>query len=194
MLDPLVWAGLLLILGLALVLAEVFIPSGGVIGVFSLTAVIASIAIAFIQRGPLAGLIFLAISLVAIPIVLALAFRWLPSTPVGKLLLADVPTSEDVLPDSPELRRLRELVGKVGRAQSMMLPSGAIEIEGMTVDAVSEGMPIDLGQAVQVTAVNGSLVQVRPVSENRLPKPKNDDPLSQSIESLGIDPFEDPLL
>ena len=47
--DPLVWAGLLLLLGLALVLTEVFIPSGGILGVVSFTAIVAAIALAFIK-------------------------------------------------------------------------------------------------------------------------------------------------
>ena len=64
------------------------------------------------------------------PAVLAIAFRYWPQTPMGKRVLLEVPTEEEVLPDTPQLRALRKLVGKVGVAKSMMLPSGAISVEG----------------------------------------------------------------
>ena len=71
-----------------------------------------------------AGFLFVLVALIAVPTVLVLAFQWLPDTAVGKRLLASLPTSEEVMPDDDERRALRELVGKVGRAQTRMLPSG----------------------------------------------------------------------
>ena len=43
------------------------------------------------------------------------------------------------MPDTPERRTLRQLVGKLGVAKSVMLPSGAVLIDGQTIDALSEG-------------------------------------------------------
>src|SRR5438046_2898337 len=102
--DPLAWSALLLILGLALVMVEVFIPSGGILGFLSIALLLAGIIMAFYNRGAEAGFIFLAITATLVPTVLALAFRWWPHTPMGRRLLLDVPSSEDVLPDSPERR------------------------------------------------------------------------------------------
>jgi membrane-bound ClpP family serine protease len=191
--DPLVWAGLLLLLGLALVLTEVFIPSGGILGVVSFTAIVAAIALAFIKSGVVAGFLFVLVALIAVPTVLVLAFQWLPDTAVGKRLLASVPTSEEVMPDDDERRALRELVGKVGRAQTRMLPSGAVRIEGRTIDAVSDGMPIEPGQPVRVLEVHGTRVTVRQVPEEaaaQAPSTKGEDVLAQTIDKLGLDPFE----
>ena len=56
-----------------------------------------------------------------------------------------LPTSDEVLPDSDRRRNLKTLVGKIGKAKSLMLPSGAVDIEGTTVDALSEGMAIEAG-------------------------------------------------
>jgi membrane-bound ClpP family serine protease len=191
--DPLVWAGLLLLLGLALVLTEVFIPSGGILGVVSFTAIVAAIALAFIKSGVVAGFLFVLVSLIAVPTVLVLAFQWLPDTAVGKRLLASIPTAEEVMPDDAERRALRELVGKVGRAQTRMLPSGAVRIEGRTIDAVSDGMPIEPGQPVRVVEVHGTRVTVRQVTEEtaaKIPATKGEDVLAQTIDKLGLDPFE----
>ena len=133
---------------------------------------------------------FLALTAVALPTALVMAFRWWPKTPMGRRLLLDVPTSEDVLPDSPERRSVRQLVGKLGVAKTLMLPSGPVLVEGRTIDAISEGQPIEAGQQVRVIEVRGNRVLVRPADDE---PPPPDDVLSQPIESLGLDSLEDPL-
>ena len=82
------------------------------------------------------------------------------------------------------------MVGKVGQAKSLMMPSGAVEIEGRVIDALSEGLPIEAGSRVKVVEVRGSRVVVRPTTEAT--SHRSDDPLSQPIESIGVDPFDDP--
>ncbi len=121
-----------------------------------------------------------------------LAFRWWPLTPMGKRLLLGVPDGKNLLPDSPQRRKLRDLVGKVGVAKTLMLPSGAVLVDGMTVDAVSEGMPIEAGQRVKVIDVHGNRVLVQPSDEEPQRRCAND-VLSQPIESLGLEGFEEPL-
>lgn len=49
--DPLAWSVLLLLLGLTLVVLEVFVPSGGILGLLSIGALISSITLAFYHRG-----------------------------------------------------------------------------------------------------------------------------------------------
>lgn len=189
--SPLTWSILLMIVGLLLVMVEVFIPSGGVLGVLSIGSLIASIVLAFYHRGIETGFMFLAVAAVSVPTVVVLALRWWPSTPMGKRLLLDVPDGDEVLPDSPQRQRLRQLVGKVGVAKSLMLPSGAVDVDGLTVDALSEGMPIEAGQHVVVIKVRGNHVIVRPTDE-RTPA-ERDDILSQPIDTLGLGPFDEPL-
>lgn len=191
--DPIVWSVLLLVLGLGLICAEVFVPSGGVLGFLSVAAMVASIGLAFYHRGAEVGLIFLFITIVAVPGALSLAFRYWPQTPMGRRLLLEVPRAEEVLPDSPQRQRLRQLVGRVGVAKSMMMPSGAVEIDGDAIDALSEGIPIEPGQPIEVIEVRGTRVLVRPIDETTRSQAAGDDVLSQPIETLGLDPFDDPL-
>jgi membrane-bound ClpP family serine protease len=188
--DPLAWSALLLLLGLILVCVEVFVPSGGILGFLSIAALISGIILAFYHSGPQIGFLFLAIAAVTVPTALVLAFRWWPKTPMGRRLLLDVPTSAEVLPDSPQRRALRQLVGKHGVAKSVMLPSGAVTIDGQTFDALSEGIPIEAGQRIKVIEVRGNRVVVRPADDQ---PQSSDDVLSQPIESLGLDSLEDPL-
>ena len=188
--EPWIWAALVLVLALALIVVEVFIPSGGIIGFLACACLVTALVLAFRQSAT-TGFIFLAIAMFGVPAAFATALHFFPGTPVGKWILLDVPKSDEVLPDDERRRALRELVGKVGVAKSLMLPSGVIKIEGRTVDAVSEGMSIEAGQSVYVVEVRGNRVVVRPTDDGYAPDA--DDALSKPIDSLGLDPFEDPL-
>ncbi len=195
--EPLVWATLLLVLGMILVLMEIFLPSAGLLGFLSVASILSGIGVAFYNGGAIVGFGFLFGTAIALPIVLTLAFRWFPETPIGRRLLPALPTSDDVLPDNEERRALRGLVGKIGQAKSPMLPSGAIVVEGRIINAVSEGQPIEAGHNIRVIEVRGSRVVVRPVEEGESQTPMqsrlDDDPLSRPIDSLGIDFPDDPL-
>jgi membrane-bound ClpP family serine protease len=189
-LDPLVWSILLMVIGCVVLALEVFIPSGGILSILSGAAFIGSILIAF-QNGPRTGFAFVATTVVLVPAVVALAFKYWPKTPMGKAFIGELPTEEQVLPDDPR----RELLGRVGVVRSKMLPSGAVEIEGQIIDAVSQGQAIEPGQYVTVVEVRANRVVVRPSKEGERPGHKiaTEDLLSRPIEELGIESLDDPL-
>jgi membrane-bound serine protease (ClpP class) len=192
-----VWAALLLAVGLGLIALEVFIPSGGILGFLAACAVVASVVVAFFS-GPQTGVAFLMISVVGMPLVVVAAIKYWPYTPMGRRMLLKGPSGDDVIPRD---EHLTALVGRYGTAKSLMLPSGAVTIDGRTVDAISEGMTIERGQPIRVIKVRGNRVFVRSVDPDEVPEdfatdeaPKDEkDDLSRPIESLGLDPFEDPL-
>ncbi len=187
------WAILLLVLGCALVVLEVFIPSGGIITVLSAVSFIASIVIASWESpttGPLTGLIFAAVTVFAVPIVIAIAFKYWPKTRMGKAFLGELQTEQEVLPEDPR----RALLGRVGVARSKMLPSGAVEIDGQMIDAMTQGQAIEPGAYVVVVEVRANRVVVRPAGKDQRPgNQSSKDILSRPIEELGIDALEDPL-
>jgi len=186
----LLWATLLLLLGLALIVLEMFIPSGGVLGLLATLSILAAIVLAFFD-GPGTGLAFVLTTVVAIPAILAAAVRVWPDTPMGKHILLGVPTPEEVLPDSPLRRELKSLVGKYGVAKSVMLPSGVVVIDGQSIDAIGQGVAIEPGQRIKVVEVRGTRVVVRP-DDDEPPSPEADDPLSRPISTLGLDSLENP--
>ncbi|MGE0533957.1 MAG: NfeD family protein [Pirellulales bacterium] len=195
----LIWTMLLLLLGLGLILLEVFIPSGGVLGALAALAVVAAIVLAFFQ-GPYVGLGVAVLTVVALPAVIALGLRLWPSTSIGRRILLTVPSADELLPDDATKQRYRGLVGKRGVAQSLMLPSGAVLIDGHVFDATSPGLAIEAGTAVRVVEVHGTRIVVRPIDEEddaELPEPAaettSSDPLSRSVESLGLEGFDQPL-
>jgi membrane-bound serine protease (ClpP class) len=193
----LVWSLLLLTLGLGLILLEVFVPSSGVLGILSGLSVVAAIVVAFMQ-GPYVGLAIVSTTVVALPAVVALALRIWPTTSIGRRILLGVPKGEELLPDDEVTQRLKGLVGKRGVAQSLMLPSGAIFIDGRTYDATAPGVAIEPGTAVRVVEVHGVRIVVRPIEDedaqaDSVGATDPADPLSRPIESLGLEGFDQPL-
>jgi membrane-bound ClpP family serine protease len=187
--EPWVWAILLLALGTGLAVSEVFFPSAGILGFLSAVSLVAAVVMGFYQ-GSLAGVLVLVAVIVGLPVVIVLALQYWPKTAMGKRILLIGPRSEDVLPADPDKKRLKSLIGHTGRAKSKLLLSGVITIDGRTVDAVSESMPIEVGQTVQVIQVRGLRVVVRPVTEGEPVAPPPSDPLRQNYD----DPFDLPRL
>ena len=157
-----VWVLLLLVVGLAVMVLEVFLPSGGILGFLSLTAIVAAIATAFLEMGATAGFVVLAVATVVVPTVLALAFRWFPETALGRRVLPPPPDPADVAPAAARRRELEKLLGRSGRALSEMLPWGVVEIDGVRVEAQSDGGPIEFGAVVQAVSVQGRHLVVTP--------------------------------
>ena len=158
---------LLLIAFYFLLVAEFFLPTGGLMGVASAAAIISGIVIAF-SHSMFFGIAMLATALVSTPILLTGLVRVWPHTPIGRRMLNRRPGQTD---DGGPPKRTRdghllsELVGCRGIAKSDLLPSGLVLIENEKLDAVSTGMPIDAGSQIVVTSVEAGRVRVRAVTD-----------------------------
>lgn len=159
--STILWVAALLVIGLAVIVLEVFVPSGGILGFVSVATILAAVATAFLQIGTAAGLLVLAITVIAVPAVLGLAFRWFPETPLGRRVLPPPPDPAEVLPDADRRRRLRDLVGHGGVAVNELLPWGSVQIGTILVEAMSESGPIAAGTAIEAVGVQGLAVIVR---------------------------------
>ena len=192
MTDALLWSILLLVLGLGLIALELFVPSGGVLGILAALAIIASIAVAF-SGGWVTGVIMLVATMLILPVALAAAVHYWPRTPIGRMMLLETPQSEDeVLSDTPEHRKLKDLIGKRGVAKTKMLPSGAVVIDGRVYDAIGEGMAIDPGQPVRVTAVRTNRIVVVLDDSPRELLSESADVLAQPARNLGLESLDQP--
>ncbi|MDA7977869.1 MAG: hypothetical protein MPJ50_03760 [Pirellulales bacterium] len=185
----LVWAVILFLAGLAFLILEAFIPSGGLLGILALACLATSIVLGYLGSW-VEGTVILAITVIGVPVAVALMLKYWPDTPIGRKVLLNVPGSDEVLPDTASRKAL---IGKRGRAQSVMLPSGPVEIDGELIDAVSRGMTIEAGQLVEVVEAGALHVVVRAIEEDE-PAPtmqaSEQDLLSEPIESLGLDRVE----
>lgn len=168
--DQSQFALLLLALSLALLVAEIFIPSGGFITVGALLCLSGSVWCAWQawwatgQTGMFWSYI-LAIVLV-LPAVLGGAVYLLPRTGMGRRILLEAPTSDDVTPFAAEQEHLSHLIGQTGKTLTLMNPGGLVLVDGERMHSESPGMMIDPGETVEVVAIRGNRLVVRVPSAN----------------------------
>src|SRR5262245_33540271 len=132
-------AYLLIGLGLGLMGAELFFPTGGVLFLGALVAVIAGIALTFIYGDSTIGMITLAAVCFAGPLVFALFINLWPRTSLGRKMIVEVPTDDETLAHMPVNLELEALRGRHGQALSDLRPAGAASFDGKRIDVISEG-------------------------------------------------------
>jgi membrane-bound serine protease (ClpP class) len=148
--------------GFLLMIAELFIPSGGILGVLSLAGIGVGVALTF-QYSVNVGLITLLCVFIALPVFVSILLPYWPRTPFGKRLVITAPEEQDA--DHPAQKDLESLRGRVGKTLSSLRPAGVVDFDGRRVDALTEGMLVDPGQLVRCVDVRFGKVVVRPVEK-----------------------------
>jgi len=94
---------------------------------------------------------------VGVALVGMLVRRWLPRAPVLRHVLLE-PPAEDLAAEPPPVA-----VGSEGIATTRLVPAGKARIDGHLFDVATDGHLVEPGEAVQVVAVRGGRIVVRPV-------------------------------
>lgn len=157
--STLAWPVLLLAFGLILLAAEVFIPSGGLIGLLALSLVGVSLYTAFRQSTDL-GMKFLIADFMLMPLAVALALYIWPKTPLARRVFLRPPTAED-LAEAPAGGRLDHLIGEYGRALTTLRPSGMVDFDGRRLGGMAEEGMIDAGTLVRAVQIRYGQLVVR---------------------------------
>ena len=194
--TPIIWAVVLFVSALALVALELFLPSGGILGVLAVASIIGSLVFVIIAKGAVAGAVYLVFLAIFVPFLVVAALNYWPHTSVGRRMLNVSPDGNDEPPIEP---RYAHLVGKHGVAKTKMLPSGAIVIEGRSYDAVAEGAGVEPGDPVEVVRADGTRIIVREIhgmtdAQMAQGEPRTEDLQSRPASDMISDPFEDPLV
>jgi membrane-bound serine protease (ClpP class) len=158
----------LLALAFFLVLLELVVPSGGILGVCAGAAMLAAVVIGFLHSFTL-GAAMLMIAGFGVPLVIWLGLKLWPNTPIGRRMLNIDPEVEAARRKLEEENRNRWL-GKVGVAKINLLPNGIIEIDEQSLDAISLGGAIDRGTHVEVVNVIAGKIHVRPTQRPLTPR------------------------
>jgi membrane-bound ClpP family serine protease len=170
-----VLAGLLFLLGLILILLEVFVlPGFGAPGVIGIILMLGSLALVTVDKIPESGsdwlnlgkqaayLMFLMIGGLIGAFVIA---RYLPKVPIAnRMVLA--PTAEREASDPtvlPGAAQAANLLGAIGVTTTVLRPAGTVQFGDEYVDVVSDGDFIPAGTRVQVIEVEGTRIVVKVV-------------------------------
>ncbi|MFZ0370348.1 MAG: nodulation protein NfeD [Halobacillus sp.] len=151
---------ILLILGIGLVIAEIFLP-GGIAGIAGVVSIVASLMLSSADMGHMA--MSIGIALIATVIVSVVLFKTmgLERGFFRHIILQDSTSAERGYLSSTS--RL-ELIGLVGETMTPLRPSGTAVFDGERLDVVTEGGFVGTGQSVKVLKTEGSRIVVRELS------------------------------
>lgn len=153
-----------LVVTLMLLVAEIFLPSGGFIAILALLSLGAAIWAAWLSwwdTSPGLWWSYIAGVVIMIPTTLGFAVRFFPNTTWGKKIIHEVPTLDEVTGFKEETEHLRSLLGKVGKTQTLLNPSGFVLVNNERLHCESQGMIIESDEDVEVIAVEGTRLVVK---------------------------------
>jgi len=142
-----------------LIVAEVFVPSGGLISVLALGCLAWGVVI-FFNYGPNYGFAGIIVALIMIPTVLIGAYKVFPKTKFGRAVTLEPPKRDrgDAIPDNDELAGL---LGKKGVVISPLRPVGMCDFDGRRVECIADVGYVEKGVEIKVIKVEGSQLTVR---------------------------------
>ena len=155
---------LCLVAGLVLLIAEFFLPTGGMIGIVCVVSFVISVwAAKKAWYGVQPGMwyAYLLSLFVLIPGSFYGIFRVIRDTDYGKNVFLEGPQIADVTAFDDEQKQLDDLIGRVGTTETDLLPSGVCRIEGDRIDCVTDGPKIPAGSRVTVIGRRGFQPLVR---------------------------------
>lgn len=154
-------------MGFALFGLELFLPTGGILGMLALSSMIVGITFAF-KQGLIHGAVLLAVSCVGVPFSLKL-FLWAwPRTSMGRKMTVRSAAAEETIGNMDSNKALEQLIGKTGKTLSELRPSGIVDFEGRRIDAISEGILVAEGLPVICISAHGGHIVVKPVNAHNL--------------------------
>lgn len=147
---------ILQLLGIVVVIAEIIIPSGGILAIIAAVLFGYSLYIVFADISSLAGMLFVIADMFIIPILIYFGIKFLAKSPVT--LRTKLSKDSGVTSQSEALNAFLRCQG---RAVTDLRPAGMAMIEQERVDVVTRGEYIEKEAEILVIAVRGNQVIVK---------------------------------
>lgn len=163
---------LLFVIGLGLLLAEIFIvPGFGITGISGIILIFASIFLAMLGSKPFIDMEAVSFAIIQLSGAMLFALigmfflvKYLPkSTAFNKLVLSESENAEKGFVSYPSDK---DLVNKEGIAFTTLRPGGTAEIDGRRIDVVADSEFIQQGTKIKVLRVEGIKVVVTTLKDN----------------------------
>ena len=150
---------ILFILGLLLLVVEIFIPGFGIAGGSGLVLLILGIILT--ARTPLEAIVMVIILVLLIALALTIIFHSVKRGKLSKkLILWSAARHEAGFSSSADTS---VLVGKEGVSLTVLRPAGSGEFEGKRLDVVTEGTFIESGTKIKIVRTEGRRIVVEPI-------------------------------
>ena len=151
---------ILQLIGVVVVIAEIILPSGGILSILAAAIFGYSLYAVFTQVSASAGSVFIIADLIIIPILIYFGIKFLAKSPVT--LKTQLSKKDGVTSQSPELDHY---MGRKGQTITDLRPSGVALFDDERLDVVTRGEYIEKRQEIVVIAVRGNQIIVKQVEE-----------------------------
>jgi len=147
-----------MLVGVVLLLVEVFMPGFGIPGISGCALLGAGIIMTWIQFGAKVGLGVTVVVLALLAILISIAMRSAAKGKLGK--------SEFVLNDDETVEKndqnadMQALIGEVGEVKTVLRPVGVAEFKCGRLSVMTEGEYIERGAQVRIKRIDGTNVFV----------------------------------
>lgn len=158
--DIQTWQILLFLVGILLLIIEMFTPGFGFSGGIGLVLLVVGILVT--ASTPLEALVMFIILLALLGVVLTVILHSATRGRLSKtLILKDSLTKEEGFIGTEDLEYF---IGKEGIASTALRPSGTAEFDGVKLDVVSQGEFIPKDSKIKVIEVSGRRIVVKAIS------------------------------
>lgn len=146
---------ILQLVGVLVIIAEVFLPSGGVLAIIAVAVIGYSLYLVF-EISLTLGWALVVLDLISIPVLVIFGLKMVAKSPAR--LSRTLSSEEGVTSQKPELDNF---LNQTGTAVTDLRPSGTAVVNGNRVDVVTQGEYINKDTLVEVVAITGNQIIVR---------------------------------
>ncbi|MEN8211863.1 MAG: NfeD family protein [Thermodesulfobacteriota bacterium] len=149
---------LLQIIGILVIITEIFIPSLGVLTVIAFAVLSYSLYIVFTSISTTAGVVFTGLDIILVPVIIVLGIKILAKSPLA--LKRELSKQNGVV---SQKEKLEAYINMKGKAVTDLRPAGMAQINSQRVDVVTDGEYIEVDTPVIVTGVAGNRIIVEAI-------------------------------
>ena len=146
---------LLQIIGIMVVIAEIFIPTLGLLAVMALGIFLYSLYLVFTNISSTAGTVFAGLDLVLVPVLVVSGMKILAKSSLA--LRRELSKQDGVV---SQRQGLEAYINMKGKSVTDLRPSGMAQINSQRLDVVTDGEYIDADTPIVVTGVKGNQIIV----------------------------------
>lgn len=150
------------IIGVGLMVLEAFMPGFGLPGITGVVLQVITVALMWINHGPVAALGALLVILAVLAIAISMSLRSVTNGKLSKsrIILRETESNEAGYRSTQDTEIF---LGKEGETTTVLRPTGMAEFDGVKLNVISEGEFIPAGVKVRVVCVEGSRILVHTI-------------------------------
>jgi len=153
--KPYILPILLQVIGILVIIVEIFIPSLGLLTAIALSVFFYSLYIVYTSISSTAGMVLAGLDIVLVPVLLVFGMKILARSPLA--LKRELSKQDGVVSQKEDPKAY---INMKGRSVTDLRPAGMAEINSQRVDVVTDGEYIDADTPIIVTDVSGNRIIV----------------------------------